>query len=291
MKRIDGKKWAWGLLLGGALAFASGSVFAETATLQPLTDAGPAPAPFHRLYINPSADTSAPDAVEDAAPNKVSDASGSTLEAYVEDGKLSVRKSDGSTVGAPAFAQAGEAALTLDESSGIPYVAYSDGANGFKISVMKFNGSGWEYVGTPGFSEGSASKIGVAMETSGSGNLAVFYSDSTGGAVAMKFDGTDWVTATEQNTEDGLRAQSVTPIIPIPPCIISVPPTGNVQYGSRGSGVCWVQIKLSRCGYSTAIDGIFGWDTYWKVRYFQQSRGLYVDGIVGPNTRSALSHC
>jgi len=290
VKHINGKKWAWGLLLGGAVALASGSVFAQTATLQPLTDAGPAPAPFHRLYITPPADTNVPDAGEDAARNKVSDASGNTWEAYVEDGKLSVRKSDGSTVGAPAFAQAGEAALILDESSGIPYVAYSDGANGFKISVMKFNGSGWEYVGTPGFSEGSVSKISVAMETNGSGNLAVFYSDSGSGAMAMKFDGTGWVVATEENTEDGLRPQMSSLACAIG-VFVNGQPYYTMQYGSTGYGVCWVQQKLNACGYSTAVDGIFGWDTYWKVVYFQRSRGLAADGIVGPITRGALSRC
>ncbi|MFN6487342.1 MULTISPECIES: peptidoglycan-binding protein [unclassified Nostoc] len=54
--------------------------------------------------------------------------------------------------------------------------------------------------------------------------------------------------------------------------------------GSRGQLVRDVQTALG----NLTIDGIFGQETVSRVRSFQQSKGLLVDGVVGPETRSAL---
>lgn len=60
-------------------------------------------------------------------------------------------------------------------------------------------------------------------------------------------------------------------------------------YGSRGTEVINIQKKLSQWGYYKGnIDGIFGYQTYKAVREFQYKNGLKVDGIVGPETLSAL---
>jgi peptidoglycan hydrolase-like protein with peptidoglycan-binding domain len=66
--------------------------------------------------------------------------------------------------------------------------------------------------------------------------------------------------------------------------------TGNVAFGSmvrRGStGECVkaAQTALDRHNYPVAVDGIFGEKTDAAVRQFQETVGLTVDGIVGPNT-------
>jgi len=57
------------------------------------------------------------------------------------------------------------------------YVAYRDGASKNKLSVMKYTGSTWVYIGTQGFSKGAASHISLQVDTI-TGSLYVAYIDS-----------------------------------------------------------------------------------------------------------------
>ncbi|HHY63643.1 MAG TPA: spore cortex-lytic enzyme [Clostridiaceae bacterium] len=60
-------------------------------------------------------------------------------------------------------------------------------------------------------------------------------------------------------------------------------------YGSRGKEVIEIQKRLKAWGYyKGAIDGIYGYQTYQAVRYFQSKNGLKVDGIAGKQTLAAL---
>lgn len=63
----------------------------------------------------------------------------------------------------------------------------------------------------------------------------------------------------------------------------------NLAYGSSGADVLALQEQLRAAGYNIAADGIFGPATQSAVRAYQQANGLQVDGIVGNQTRSALS--
>ncbi|WP_414705237.1 spore cortex-lytic enzyme [Pseudobacteroides sp.] len=60
-------------------------------------------------------------------------------------------------------------------------------------------------------------------------------------------------------------------------------------YGSRGQEVIDIQSKLYNWGYyNDIVDGIYGYNTYKAVTYFQSKNGLSADGIVGPKTLAAL---
>jgi hypothetical protein len=62
-----------------------------------------------------------------------------------------------------------------------------------------------------------------------------------------------------------------------------------LRSGSRGEEVRELQQKLSGAGFDPGpIDGIFGSKTEVAVRKFQESKGITVDGIVGPLTWSKL---
>jgi peptidoglycan hydrolase-like protein with peptidoglycan-binding domain len=70
---------------------------------------------------------------------------------------------------------------------------------------------------------------------------------------------------------------------------VSLPAT--VHEGSTGDVVELAQYELCRdqfLGGPSDVDGIFGPSTERSVRDFQQGNGLAVDGIVGPQTWSAM---
>ena len=62
----------------------------------------------------------------------------------------------------------------------------------------------------------------------------------------------------------------------------------SIRHNSRGSHVSKIQKLLNQQGANLKADGVFGSKTDAAVRAFQASRGLDVDGIVGPNTLAAL---
>ena len=56
----------------------------------------------------------------------------------------------------------------------------------------------------------------------------------------------------------------------------------------QGDDVTALQQALVNAGFPVTVDGNFGTSTDAAVRQFQQQKGLTVDGIAGPATRSAL---
>lgn len=82
-------------------------------------------------------------------------------------------------------------------SDGIPYIAYDDFANGYKLSVMEFNGTNWVYVGgVPAISTGNPEYISIFVYDDGTSNGLpyVAYCDGSNSykATVMKFDSTGW---------------------------------------------------------------------------------------------------
>jgi N-acetylmuramoyl-L-alanine amidase len=62
-----------------------------------------------------------------------------------------------------------------------------------------------------------------------------------------------------------------------------------LKYGSWGRDVAELQTRLNNLGfYVGEVDGIYGLKTERGVIRFQQSRGLRIDGIAGPQTIRAL---
>jgi peptidoglycan hydrolase-like protein with peptidoglycan-binding domain len=68
----------------------------------------------------------------------------------------------------------------------------------------------------------------------------------------------------------------------------TVSPFPLVRKGDQQHPVQTLQHLLRARGQTLTVDGIFGAKTDAAVRAFQQQKALAVDGIVGPNTWSAL---
>ncbi len=101
------------------------------------------------------------------------------------------------TIGNAGFSE-GEAEYTslAFSPSGQPYVAYEDYVPNSisRVSVMKFDGTNWGYVGNADFSAGSAIYISLTFSSS-DGQPYVAYQDQSNlnKATVMKFNGTNWV--------------------------------------------------------------------------------------------------
>ena len=88
-----------------------------------------------------------------------------------------------------------------------------------------------------------------------------------------------------------LMGAPVPPIVPVVPAP-AVPPApapvhdctkNTVKKGSKGECVKTAQTRLIHHGFEPGpVDGVFGPKTQAAVRYFQETRKLKVDGIVGP---------
>lgn len=67
------------------------------------------------------------------------------------------------------------------------------------------------------------------------------------------------------------------------------PPNANVKRGKKGITVKWCQWELKFAGYNCGkIDGIAGEKFVNAVKEFQKDNDLFVDGVVGKATRTAM---
>ena len=129
---------------------------------------------------------------------------------YRETRDLSVRKWNGSSweyLGTRGFAEASPGTpicLALD-SSGTPYVAFSDYQNTDKLKVMKYNGSSWETVGSAGFSEYEISSMALGIDSDIPYVVYQNYDESGGNYshFVKKYDA-GWVQVGNANLSTGL---------------------------------------------------------------------------------------
>ncbi len=82
--------------------------------------------------------------------------------------------------------------LRLD-SSGTPYVAFSDGTHSGNATVMKFAGNSWVNVGLAGFSAGAAWFNSLAFDSSDTPYIAYQDNGNGAGATVERFNGSSWV--------------------------------------------------------------------------------------------------
>jgi hypothetical protein len=116
---------------------------------------------------------------------------GATSETYLMVMRLVGGVWEGYGAGARLDAGGGNYACALSMDGALPVVAFSDGGQGSKLTVKRWDGTTWNGVGPPGLSTGAASSVDILKRTT---DLLVAYSDqSLGGyGTVMRWDGTSW---------------------------------------------------------------------------------------------------
>lgn len=77
------------------------------------------------------------------------------------------------------------------DAAGTPYVAFRDGNNGSKLTVLKYTAGIWSYVGgSPGISVGAVWSLDIKVDSNGFPIVA--YEEQSSQASVKKFDGTSW---------------------------------------------------------------------------------------------------
>jgi peptidoglycan hydrolase-like protein with peptidoglycan-binding domain len=81
-----------------------------------------------------------------------------------------------------------------------------------------------------------------------------------------------------------------TPTVSVPPGYTTEPADGALRQGQAGPRVYLLQSQLVALGYDAGpLDGQFGAKTHAAVVAFQRDKTLAMDGVVGPQTASALA--
>ncbi|MES2702683.1 MAG: Ig-like domain-containing protein [Bacteroidota bacterium] len=130
-------------------------------------------------------------------PTIVIDGNGTAYVAFEAD-KLHVMKYTGSWVlqgstGSTGISAGGALFPSLAISSdGQPVVAYTDVANSFKATVLKYNGTSWTALGGAGVTAGQAPRVRLKIHPDGTPYIA-YIEGSSYKVTVMKFNGSAWV--------------------------------------------------------------------------------------------------
>jgi len=113
--------------------------------------------------------------------------------------KACVKQWDGTAgiwnyIGTSAFSDgpADQICMAIDKNN-VPFVAFKDESGGFKASIMKYNGTSWEYVGGRSASSGIvASSISLAIDGNNVPYVAYINENNSNKASLMKYNGSAW---------------------------------------------------------------------------------------------------
>ncbi|MCF6333224.1 MAG: T9SS type A sorting domain-containing protein [Draconibacterium sp.] len=104
-------------------------------------------------------------------------------------------------LGSAGFTNSDVSVISLVIDDEIPFVSYRDSDTDYKASVMKFNETNWEQVGTTGFSGGTHDAYQCLAVYGGTPYVAS--SDSDAKAAVYKFDGNNWVSLGSSDISQG----------------------------------------------------------------------------------------
>lgn len=112
-----------------------------------------------------------------------------------------------------------------------------------------------------------------------------------GGSEIMKFNGvTKHALAENRQISAIFKVSDATVKTPKNTIVNPYPvPKRTLKRGFKGDDVRWLQFQLTKLGFDPkGIDGSFGTGCFIAVLAYQKSRGLDIDGSVGPKTLGSL---
>ena len=97
------------------------------------------------------------------------------------------------TLGTAGFSAGGAYYTSLAVAAdGTPYLAYMDGGNGNRATVMTYNGSAWVPLGSAGFSAGDAAWLSLKFTPTGTATVAYTDYINSYKATVMQYTGSAW---------------------------------------------------------------------------------------------------
>jgi hypothetical protein len=142
-------------------------------------------------------------------------------------------------------------------SSGTPYVAYRDGNNAGKATVMSYNGSSWSVVGTPGISVAGCKFTNIGFDKAGDPICMFTDKNTTYGISVMKYSAGVWsAIGTNSATISGTYSYYVSMAIANDTIYAAYQSTNYHMAVMRspvsGTGACWTQVGAADITGDTA---------------------------------------
>lgn len=144
-------------------------------------------------------------------------------------------------------------------TDGKPYLAFQDGANGGRATVMRVNagGTAWEIVGTPGFSPGAASYTSLAFGLSGEPYVGFQDGANGGKATVMRWnpDDSTWEVLGNAGFSSGTASY----------LSLAVNPEGTPYLAFQGPASAYQALLMRLNAAGTAWENVGTGNTFWKT--------------------------
>ncbi|MFT5661676.1 MAG: VCBS repeat-containing protein, partial [Sulfurimonas sp.] len=161
------------------------------------------------------------------------------------------------------------------DSNNIPYVLYQDGANSYKATVKKFDGSSWVTVGANGFSSGEAKYLSIAIDNTNTPYVAYTDVGNNDKVTVKKFDGSSWVTVGVTGLNAGIYTSLSIDSNNIPYVVYRSHYKATVM---KFDGSSWVTVGIA--GFSAG-------DVYFTSMAIDRNNTPYVAYMDGGNNNKA----
>gem|GEM_PF-3594572 len=176
----------------------------------------------------------------------------------------------------------GKDSMAMNPSTHEMYVAVKYNS---RISVMKFNGSAWGYVGSQDFTSGISNYAVLEFNPVTNEPYVIYTDGASGDANVKKFDGSSWVDVGSLSRESLINAITFDPVSGVPYVFTNYNPTSAAVY-KYDSG-SWTQVSSSGFSVNSGsykaiafdVDTNLPWVTYTDSNNLSKITVKKFDGV------------